>query len=119
MSTEQISPVELTGSAEVGKARGVSTARFCWNAAVIAVLAVVILSAEAAALGLALVWSIVHLLHLPDVLISGFGVAVIIGSAMAGVWLYRTAYGSEIANRSEFSEVKRTKALCSKENDDD
>jgi len=107
------------GSAAIGYARSISAARFCWNSAVNAVLAAVILFAEAATLGLVVVWSAVRLLHLPSVLIPGLGAVVMAGTALAGVWLYRAAYRSEIANRLETSESKRAMASSVKESGND
>jgi len=116
---DQVYPVRSIGGTEIGNTRSISAARFCWNAAVNAVLAAIILSAEAATLGLSLVWSTVRLLHLPSVLLSGFGAVVIVGSAMAGVWLYRATCRSEIANRSGITESEWSMASYMKESGDD
>lgn len=51
---EQVSRVGQRGGAAIGEAKDASATRFRWSAAVIAVLALVILFADAATLGLAL-----------------------------------------------------------------
>jgi hypothetical protein len=100
---EQASFFGRIDGAAKSRAEYVPSARLCWGAAVVAALAAVLFFAEAASLGLALVWSAVRLLHLPDSLIAGLGTVVIGGCVAAGTWLCRAAYASEIANRAELS----------------
>ena len=95
-----LSPAAVPRRSAVGRALW----RFDLRAATNAFLAGVIVSCELAALGLAMAWGIVGLLHVSDLGLAALAAPVLAGSLAAGIWTYRSAYAADRENRAEWSE---------------
>lgn len=77
--------------------------RIDWHAAANAFFAALILFSELVALGLAMAWGIVGLLHVPDLGLAALAAPVSAGALAAGIRMFRSAYAAERENRAEWA----------------